>query len=361
MGRYNIKNFISVKAPCQKVVDFPSSISVVISNGGEMSFSKTNLCVDKFKGEVMFNRQLRNLILCNNEFSYKHLNLINCGDYVSPLLLCLKSLSSCKFSLKEVKRFEHLFLWTQKSFWVDKFRLMNSLLHFGMNNKNQVFKLEIYFFFTFCGKINHHRLCANNFYCFDTWLLNKEMRYDKFDFNLNAFLNPFLWLYLKFVFHFDKVNSATKLRLDYFPEERRFVLNEKGTTDSSLPTLKGKQEMTLENSKTSLSFSHVDEHFVDALIFERYYFPDGIGCLSLTCNEMRVLNAQDESPYKLINLTDHVEKVWKCIVEFDCVQRYLIDYHMNRLSSLGCNNGISRLFEKLKFASCDQMEPRVHN
>ncbi|PPD73147.1 hypothetical protein GOBAR_DD29929 [Gossypium barbadense] len=31
------------------MVDFPSSISVVISNGGETSFSKTNLSIDKFK------------------------------------------------------------------------------------------------------------------------------------------------------------------------------------------------------------------------------------------------------------------------------------------------------------------------
>ena len=142
--------------------------------------------------------------------------------------------------------------------------------------------------------------------------------------------------------------SDDNFQLQYLSKERRFILAEKGNVlnDPSLPMPKGKQGMNVENFKALLPYSIVDGHTVDDLVFrknlnfdvaichslidddpfvlsndkkilafEKYHF-DGIGCLSLTCNGMHVLDAQDESPYKMFILTDHVEKEWKCIDEY---------------------------------------------
>ena len=62
-------------------------------------------------------------------------------------------------------------------------------------------------------------------------LENKVTKFSKFVFNLYSCLKQFMWLYMKFEFHLTKVNSTTEIRLHYAPDERRFVLNEKGKID----------------------------------------------------------------------------------------------------------------------------------
>ena len=51
---------------------------------------------------------------------------------------------------------------------------------------------------------------------------------------------------MKFEFHLTKVNSTTEIRLHYAPDERRFVLNEKGKIDPYSSAYRGKMLETFE-------------------------------------------------------------------------------------------------------------------
>ena len=98
------------------------------------------------------------------------------------------------------------------------------------------------------------------------------------------------------------------------------------------------------------------------LAFEKYYFLDGIGCLSLTCNGMHVLDAQDESLYKMFILTNHVEKEWKCIDEYAIGKIFdeeRINQHQQNLELcdqkltyhlLGCVDHVDYLIFGVKFS-----------
>ena len=61
---------------------------------------------------------------------------------------------------------------------------------------------------------------------------------------------------MKFEFHLTKVNSTTEIRLHYAPDERRFVLNEKGKIDPYSSAYRGKM---LETFETLLYSSNSDK------------------------------------------------------------------------------------------------------
>ena len=231
------------------------------------------------------NQQTKGLILRDDGFSRKAIKFFICDNFVHQLTLCGKSMNLCKYELMNVKSFNCLSLCMQKSHWFNVFGLMKFLLHFGMNTQNQVFKPGIYFG-SFYGKVKLHQFCVNNFYCFDNWVLNKELRYEKFDFNLNSFLNPFLWLYLKFAFHFVKVNSATEIRLDYISEERRFMMIDKGKNDPCFSIPRGKQGMIYDNFKISLPYSVGNKIFVEELVVARNLNCDVFNCSALFKNDL---------------------------------------------------------------------------
>jgi len=65
---------------------------------------------------------------------------------------------------------------------------------------------------------------------------------------------------MKFEFHLTKVNSTTEIRLHYAPDERRFVLNEKGKIDPYSFAYQGKM---LETFETLLYSSDSDKDRVD--------------------------------------------------------------------------------------------------
>ena len=91
-------------------------------------------------------------------------------------------------------------------------------------------------------------------------LENKVTKFSKFVFNLYSCLKQFMWLYMKFEFHLTNVNSTTKIRLHYAPDERRFVLNEKGKIDPYSFAYQGKM---LETFETLLYSSDSDKDRVD--------------------------------------------------------------------------------------------------
>ncbi|XP_040965164.1 uncharacterized protein [Gossypium hirsutum] len=91
-------------------------------------------------------------------------------------------------------------------------------------------------------------------------LENKVTKFSKFVFNLYSCLKQFMWLYMKFEFHLTNVNSTTEIRLHYAPDERRFVLNEKGKIDPYSSAYRGKM---LETFETLLYSSDSDKDRVD--------------------------------------------------------------------------------------------------
>ncbi|KAK5811625.1 hypothetical protein PVK06_026977 [Gossypium arboreum] len=171
-------------------------------------------CDEKYVDVVRLDRQTPNMILRDNRFSRKVFKLFDCGDYVNHLISCLTSLNLCKSVLMNVKSFGCLILYMHKSFWIGMFDLMKKmkpLLHFGISKQTCVFKPVIYYFGLFGGKLKYPKLCENNFY--DAWSLTKETKFGNFDYNLESFLDHFMWLYVKFKFPLEKLRSTHAFNL----------------------------------------------------------------------------------------------------------------------------------------------------
>ena len=249
----------------------------------------------------------------------------------------------CKFDLMNIKRFECLYLWTRKPFWFDMFDLLK---HFGVSNQTRVFKPGIYYFRLICAELKHPKFYATNLCLFDVW----PLKFKDSVYNLKLFFDHFMWLSMKFIFHFEKVRSThvfepgivtyvqyvnsvlacsfefnvygditlfqhyepntsksasclcvypsfqvfqglcNELRLQYLLKEKRFTLIEKGKIDSQFSTPKGESGMNSDVMRPSFLKSNVTKIFEDTLIAENRLNPVVVNYLILLDDDKSILS-----------------------------------------------------------------------
>ncbi|KAK5845780.1 hypothetical protein PVK06_002003 [Gossypium arboreum] len=73
------------------------------------------------------------------------------------------------------------------------------LLHVESIDQARVFKPGICYFGSFCGKLKHPKLCANNL--FDVWTLTKEIKFNDSAYHLDSFLFYDVMLVINFLIH----------------------------------------------------------------------------------------------------------------------------------------------------------------